>query len=145
MLQGAERDGSNDIRLFDWDAWRIGSGADDLAYMMAMHWYPDRRHRLEAPLLDLYHDVLLAHGVSGYDRAALALDYRPATLRRIMWPRSHAIANVPPVIWWNKLERILLAFDDLAAAICRTKGPTLGHNPSWGSAHHSGGSCDPPT
>jgi hypothetical protein len=105
------RDDSDNVRLFDWDAWQIGSGDDDLVYMMATHWYPDRRHRLEAPLLDGYHGRLLAHGVSGYDRAALALDYRLA--RMIMWPLSQAIADVPPVIWWNNLERILLAVDDL--------------------------------
>jgi hypothetical protein len=31
----------------------------------------------------------------------------------IMWPLSQAIADIPPVIWWNNLERILLAVDDL--------------------------------
>jgi hypothetical protein len=41
------RDGGNDVRLFDWDAWRIGVAAGDLAYMMATHWYPDRRRRME--------------------------------------------------------------------------------------------------
>jgi hypothetical protein len=39
------RAGSADARLFDWDAWRIDVGSDDLAYMMAIHWYPDLRHR----------------------------------------------------------------------------------------------------
>ena len=39
--------------------------------MMAVHWYPDRRRRMERPLLDLYHRALLAHGVAGYDRRAL--------------------------------------------------------------------------
>ena len=41
------RDGGDDLRLFDWDGWRIGVAAGDLAYMMALHWYPDRRRRLE--------------------------------------------------------------------------------------------------
>ena len=54
------RDGGDDVRLFDWDAWRIGVAATDLAYMMAMHWYPDRRRRLERALLDRYHATLLA-------------------------------------------------------------------------------------
>ena len=54
------RDGGDDVRLFDWDGWRIGVAASDLAYMMAMHWYPDRRRRLERPLLDRYHATLLA-------------------------------------------------------------------------------------
>ena len=61
------RDDGADIRLFDWDNWRLGVATDDLAYMMAMHWYPDRRSRMERPLLDAYHAALLAHGVQGYD------------------------------------------------------------------------------
>jgi hypothetical protein len=40
--KNGERD---DVRLFDWDSWRIDAGSDDLAYMIAMHWYPDRRRR----------------------------------------------------------------------------------------------------
>jgi hypothetical protein len=70
------RDGSDDIRFFDWDSWRIGAGSDDLAYMMAIHWYPDLRRRFERPLLDHYHAALIAQGVNGYDRNTLDDDYR---------------------------------------------------------------------
>ena len=48
------RDGGDDLPLFDWDAWRLGLATEDLAYMMAVHWYPDRRRRMERPLLDRY-------------------------------------------------------------------------------------------
>lgn len=67
-------DSEHDARLFDWDGWRIGLPATDLAYMMATHWYPERRRRFERPLLDHYHATLLASGVKGYDRAALDHD-----------------------------------------------------------------------
>jgi hypothetical protein len=40
--------------------------ATDVAYMMAMHWYPERRVRLEAPLLKRYHAGLRAHGITDY-------------------------------------------------------------------------------
>jgi hypothetical protein len=33
--------GSDDVRIFDWDVWRIDVATDDLAYMMALHWFPD--------------------------------------------------------------------------------------------------------
>jgi Ser/Thr protein kinase RdoA (MazF antagonist) len=79
--------GGTDVRLLDWDAWRVDTATDDLAYMLALHWYPDWRHRYEHDVLGRYHDVLVSNGV---------LD--------------HALA---PVIWWNNLERILLAVDDL--------------------------------
>jgi hypothetical protein len=106
-------DGGDDVRLFDWDSWRIDLGATDLAYMMATHWYPDRRRRQEQSLLDRYYEALLAHGVRGYDRAALDQDYRLSVLRQIMLPVWQAVNDIPPVVWWNNLERVLLAVDDL--------------------------------
>lgn len=39
------RDGGG-VRLFDWDGWRLGVATDDLAYMMAVHGYPDRRRAM---------------------------------------------------------------------------------------------------
>src|SRR5262249_27568542 len=62
--------------FFDWDAWRVTVATSDLAYMMATHWYPERRRWAERPLLDCYHAELVAQGVRGYDRAALDDDYR---------------------------------------------------------------------
>ena len=110
LPKDSSRDG---VLLFDWDNWHLGVGSRDLAYMMAMHWYPDGRRHLERPLLDLYHTTLLEHGVSGYDRRALQEDYRWATLRLITLPVYQWLNDIPAVIWWNNLERILLAIDDL--------------------------------
>jgi Phosphotransferase enzyme family len=107
------RDGGDDVRLFDWDAWRIGLATSDLAYMMAIHWYPDRRRQMERALLDRYHVTLLAHGVRDYDSQNLNDDYRLAVLWQIATPVLQAAYDIPPVIWWNNLERVLLAFDDL--------------------------------
>jgi hypothetical protein len=108
------RDGGDDVRLFDWDLWRIDVASDDLAYMMAMRWYPDLRRRMERPLLDRYHAALVAGGVRGYDRRALDDDYRLSVLWHITTPVWQATNDIPPVIWWNNLERILLAVDDLS-------------------------------
>jgi hypothetical protein len=107
------RDGGDDVRLFDWDTWRIGMAATDLSYMMAMHWYPDRRCLMERSMLDRYHATLLAHGVRDYSRQALDDDYRLALLWQIALPVWQAAHDIPPVIWWNNMERVLLAFDDL--------------------------------
>ncbi len=81
--------------------------------MIAMHWYPDRRRLFERSLLDLYHATLLANGVSAYDRRALDDDYHLAVLWQIATPVWQASINIPAVIWWNNLERIFLAVDDL--------------------------------
>ena len=107
------RDGGSDVRLFDWDAWRISRGVTDLAYMMAVHWYPDGRHRMERPLLNHYHATLLENGVANYDRQALDEDYRLAVLWQLGTPVWQAAYDIPPVIWWNNLQRVLLAIDDL--------------------------------
>ncbi len=107
------RDDRGTPRLFDWDSWKIDVGASDVAHMMTVHWYPDRRRRIERSLLDRYHAALLANGVAGYDRRALDDDYRFATLWQITWPVWQEAGGVPPRIWWNNLERVLLAFDDL--------------------------------
>jgi hypothetical protein len=107
------REGSDTVRLFDWDAWRLGLATNDLAYMMATHWYPERRQRLEQPMLDHYHAALLMGGVTGYDRRALDDDYRLAVVWQMLTPVIQAGVDIPPVIWWSHLERILLAVDDL--------------------------------
>jgi hypothetical protein len=52
-------------------------------------------------------------GVSGYDRRALDDDYRLSALWLIMRPVWQAMNNIAPRVWWNNLERIMLAVDDL--------------------------------
>lgn len=107
------KDQTDTPRLFDWDGWRPAVGAGDLAYMIAMHWYPEMRRHAERPLLDAFHEELLARGVKGYDRCALQDDYRLMVLWEITRPVWQHAAGIPPVIWWNHLERIHLAADDL--------------------------------
>jgi hypothetical protein len=105
--------GTDTPRLFDWDGWRPNIGADDLAYMIAMHWYPEMRQRAESHLLDAFHEELLANGVTGYDRRALQDDYRLAVLWQITRPIWLRAVGIPAGIWWSHLERIHLAVDDL--------------------------------
>ena len=100
-------------RLFDWDGWQVAVGTEDLSYMIAMHWYPDMRQRTEQPLLDAFHNELLAHGVTGYDRRALQDDYRLSALWQTTRPIWMRAVRIPPSIWWSNLERIHLAVDDL--------------------------------
>lgn len=102
------------IRLIDWDSF-IGplTGAYDLAYFMAVHWYPERRRRHEADLLAHYHEALEARGVRGYTIDALREDYRRAVIQHLQTPVFQSDAGVPPQVWWDHLERIMLAFEDL--------------------------------
>ncbi len=100
-------------RIIDWDCWRLDVATDDISYMMAMHWFPDYRRRFERDMLDFYHDELLRHGVTGYDRRALWDDYRLSTLWHIVTPLYQCTGKLPPLIWWNHLDRIFSAVEDL--------------------------------
>jgi hypothetical protein len=111
------RDGAaSGIRLIDWDAWRIGRGAADLAYMMAVHWYPERRARLEARLIERYHAGLLAHGVTAYSLERLWEDYRLSVIGLLSTPVWQQSYGLHPGIWWPHLHRVLAAFEDLGCA-----------------------------
>lgn len=101
------------VRIFDFDQWRINVPTGDLAYMMATQWYPERRQALERPLLNRYYETLIAHGVTGYTRGTLDQDYRWSVLWHITKPVWQWSVNIPPVIWWNNLERVFSAVDDL--------------------------------
>ena len=81
--------------------------------MMALDWYPERRGRLERTLLDHYHAELLESGVSGYSRADLQDDYRLSVLWHTVTPVFQAGLKLPPVLWWNNFQRIMMAVDDL--------------------------------
>jgi hypothetical protein len=70
--------------------------------MIAMHWYPDMRQRTEQPLLDAFHNELLAHGVTGYDRRALQDDYRLSVLWQTTRPIWMRAVRIPPSIWWEQ-------------------------------------------
>lgn len=74
------------VRIFDFDQWSINVPTNDLAYMMAMQWYPERRQALERLLLNLYHDTLIESGITGYTRGALDRDYRWSVLWQITKP-----------------------------------------------------------
>lgn len=104
------------IRLIDWQTWHVDLAAKDLAHMMAVVWYPDTRSRLELPLLKRYHRGLVQAGVRSYSWDRLWFDYRLCVLRKLFLPPHLWATGHTPNIWWNHLQRILLAFDDLGCA-----------------------------
>jgi len=101
------------VYIIDWQCWRIDTATDDLAYMIGLHWYPDRRRALERDLLRIYHDNLLVYGVKNYDSDACWYDYRLSAIGNLFVPLWQWSAKLWPVIWWPHLERAFLAFEDL--------------------------------
>lgn len=104
---------SDSVRLIDWQTWHVDLGPKDLAHMMAVFWFPERRRRLELPLLRRYHECLGASGVQGYTWDACWADYRLCVLRKLFHPAWQWDTGHHPNIWWNHLERVWSAFEDL--------------------------------
>lgn len=102
-----------DVKLVDWEDWAVGVGAMDIAYTIAMLWFPELRRAMERSLLDDYHVALLQGGVSGYDRLSLDDDYRWSVLLGMLRPIWQATSGLPARVWWPNLERNALAFEDL--------------------------------
>lgn len=101
------------VHLIDWQSWDIGVGTDDLAYMIALHWYPERRRELERALISRYHQELLRQGVTNYTWPECWLDYRVSAAFNLLVPAGLWSIKAPAAIWWSHLERALWAFHDL--------------------------------
>lgn len=108
------RSGAGPAFLIDWQLWHVDVGVRDLAFLMALHWYPGRRRELELALIRHYYDVLLAHGVENYSFDELWLDYRRCVVRNLTIPIIFWSRGMKPEGWWHRLECDLAAYRDLS-------------------------------
>lgn len=104
------RIGDGPAFLFDWQLWHVDVGARDLAFMMALHWYPSQRRELERPLLHHYHENLRR---TDYSFDELWLDYRRCVVRNLTFPIISWSRGVKPAYWWHRLECAVAAYFDL--------------------------------
>jgi hypothetical protein len=107
------RSGEGAALLIDWQLWHVDVGARDLAFFIALHWYPSRRRELERPLIRYYHDCLLKHGVKNYSFDELWLDYRRCVVRNLTIPILFWSRGMKPEGWWHRLECALSSYRDL--------------------------------
>ncbi len=107
---------ADSVRLVDWQSWRVDTGTDDLAYMMACHWYPGYRKNLERPLVERYHQALLTGGVRNYSWDDCWYDYRASVIRCLFFLLGSWTAKRPAALWHDRLEKGLLAFEELSCA-----------------------------
>ncbi|MGI9324102.1 MAG: aminoglycoside phosphotransferase family protein [Pseudomonadales bacterium] len=104
-------DEAGSCALIDWQLWHVDFGVADLAYMLALHWFPERRQRYESDLIRHYVEQINASG-QDYSVDQARSDYRfmvAGLLTKVVIYASVLPAN----IWWPHLERAFLAFDDL--------------------------------
>lgn len=99
--------------IIDWKRASFALGAGDLAYMMALSWFPAIRAQWERPLLERYHRRVSEYGVTGYGWADLWDDYRVSVLKHLFEPIWGWSVRQNTLIWWNHLDRISHAIDDL--------------------------------
>jgi thiamine kinase-like enzyme len=106
--------GRADVKLIDWQSWRVDTGTDDLAYYIACHWPFEARAEIEHPLIQRYHQQLLHFGVENYTWDDCWYDYRASVIRclffligawsPIQWQRGW---------WWTKVTQGISAFEHL--------------------------------
>ncbi len=102
----------NTIKLIDWQSWRVDTGTDDLAYLMACHWPLGEIERVEQELLQRYHRQLVEQGVKQYSWDDCKYDYRASVIRclfflMIAWSPTQWANRV----WWDRIQRGLAAFE----------------------------------
>lgn len=104
---------SDTTRIIDWEFWNVDVGANDLAYMIAVHWYPEMRSSFERELVERYYNILVSSGVGNYDWEDCWIDYRLSVVKNVFTPVLQWANGLNARIWWHNLERIMLAFIDL--------------------------------
>ncbi len=68
--------GDDEVVVIDWQAISKGGGAADVGYFLSQNLTTEDRRATETDLLHVYHDALVAAGVTGYDFETLVKDYR---------------------------------------------------------------------
>lgn len=101
------------IRIIDWQTWFIDLAPRDLAHMMAIFWFPEQRRNLENLLLRQYHERLRENGITNYSWEQLWSDYKLSVIRKLFVPAWQWDTGHEPNIWWNHLQRVMLAYEDL--------------------------------
>jgi thiamine kinase-like enzyme len=86
-------------RLLDWKSYSTDLGANDLAHMMAVFWFPERRARFEQAFLRFYHARLQEYGVGDYPWDDLWYDYRLSIVKHLFYPAWQWAEGTPDFIW----------------------------------------------
>ena len=104
---------AHNLYLIDWAEWHVNLGVGDLAYNIALQCYPERRARIEQPLMRRYHNRLLADGIHDYAWEQCWEDYRRMVIEQCLWPIVWHHFDLSPNVWWFALECTLAAIEDL--------------------------------
>ena len=70
--------------VFDWQTVGAGNGGDDLARIIVTGLNIDQREAADGRLIELYHSLLVEHGVTGYDIEHCREDFRLGLLTSLV-------------------------------------------------------------
>jgi hypothetical protein len=105
------------VRLFDWQLWHVDVGPRDLAFMVALGGYSERRAAaMEQNLMRRYYASLVELGVRNYTWDDCWNDYRWSALRNLNVPVVQWSQGRSPQLWWGNLEKAMLAYEDLGCS-----------------------------
>lgn len=104
------------VRIFDWQLWHVDVGARDMAFMIALGGYAERRTAMEKNLMRRYYDSLTAHGVRNYTWEDCWHDYRWSAVRNLNIPVIQWSEGRSAELWQGNLERAMLAYEELQCA-----------------------------
>ena len=84
MLYGTDADGQRTVAVVDFQGVAHGAGTNDLAYFVGAGLTVDARRANEEALVDIYHEAMVAGGVTDYDRDTCFLGYRRGALAGVL-------------------------------------------------------------
>lgn len=104
------------VCLFDWQLWHVDVGARDLAFMIALGGYSERRKDMEQNLVRHYYECVISHGVRNLSWEDCWNDYRWSAIRNLNVPVIQWSQGRSNELWQSNLERAMSAYDDLDCA-----------------------------
>ncbi|MBN1647303.1 MAG: phosphotransferase [Spirochaetales bacterium] len=109
---------SGTVRLIDWDTYKIGVPANDIAYYLVPFCSREHRNKNEQKLLRYYHERLVSGGVRNFTFDELMSDYRLAVLNMLYLSAVKEHIGIPEFVWKSHFKNLMQALVDLD---CRTE------------------------
>ncbi|MFT6762462.1 MAG: hypothetical protein ACJAXA_001111 [Candidatus Aldehydirespiratoraceae bacterium] len=104
-------DDEGSVAVIDWQSISAGGGAVDVGYFMSQNLSVEDRRAHEQDLFRLYHDTLVANGVSDYSFEQLLVDFKVGVAFGLVIP-VFAVGSLDPsseramALWGAVLERL---------------------------------------
>ena len=108
---GVESDRELPLRL--WQLWHIDLGPRDLAFLIALGGFADRKPELESHLVNCYYRTLIDSGVQNYSWSGFWDDYRWSAIRNLNIPVIFWAQGKHPSTWQNALDRAFQSYNEL--------------------------------